>query len=453
MLRRGMPQDGTPWGEKGAAGAGGVRTARLFRLLVYCLVLGSSAGQFAVVPILPVYAHRFGLSGCQQGMVLGAIGLATLAVCLPAGALADRVGARKLTLAAGLLITVALGAQAAAGGFVTLLLSRLAFGVGFAVVWTAGLAWLAGASSGRSGLGGSVVSGGAGGVAGPAVAGVLVQYFGLAVPFFAAAAGFALITAALAAVRAPAGTPGPAAGVGSSVRAAASQRGTIAASAAIVTAGFTTGVGALLVPREMHAAGASPGQIGLVFSVAGVLFVVGSGVTAALGGRAVRLPVILAGMLALALALLPGAFTVASLALAAMLCATTAARSVLWTVSYPLAADGAERSSAGLGVVMGLLNAVWAATVLVGPLAAGAAAGHFSPQTVIRLTAALCLAVLAATALAVRQKRNAARQPGGIGWLPGGGARQPGSGQTRYRPLPRAGHSDRKREPWARRSA
>ena len=59
--------------------------------------------------------------------------------------------------------------------------------------------------------------------------------------------------------------------------------------------------------------------------------------------------------------LLTGRLTSAPIAIVAMLCATTAARSVLWTVSYPLAAAGAERSGAGLGVVMGLLNGVWAA--------------------------------------------------------------------------------------------
>src|SRR6266496_6690488 len=77
---------------------------RLFRFLIYALVLASSAAQYAVVPILPAYAHRFGLSGLQQGMVLGATGLATLAVSLPAGALSDRFGARRLTLWAGWLM-------------------------------------------------------------------------------------------------------------------------------------------------------------------------------------------------------------------------------------------------------------------------------------------------------------------------------------------------------------
>jgi MFS family permease len=176
-----------------------------------------------------------------------------------------------------------------------------------------------------------------------------------------------------------------------------------------VTAGATTGVSALLVPAELHVAGASPGQIGLVFAMAGVLFVVASSLTTAAGRRAVRLPVVMAGMLALALGLSPAIVTSAPIALVAMQCATTAARSLLWTVSYPLAAAGSERSGASLGVVLGLLNGVWAGTVLLGPLAAGLTADRLSAQAVFGLTAAACLAMLAITVLVAGPIRRPAR--------------------------------------------
>jgi MFS family permease len=141
--------------------------------------------------------------------------------------------------------------------------------------------------------------------------------------------------------------------------------------------------------------------------VAGVLFVLGSAVTTAAGGRAVRVPVLLAGMLALAVAFSPAIASSASLAIVVMLCTTTLARSVLWTVSYPLAATGAERSGAGVGMVMGLLNGVWAVTVLLSPLCAAFVAGYLSPRAVFGLTAAACLALLAVTAVTVRPRRDA----------------------------------------------
>ncbi|HEX7268591.1 MAG TPA: MFS transporter, partial [Streptosporangiaceae bacterium] len=225
---------------------------RLFRFLIYGLVLASSATQYSVVPILPVYAHRFGLTGVQQGMVLGATGLATLAVSVPAGALSDRFGARRLTLWAGWLMSIALFAQAVAGSFPVLLAARLGFGIGFAVIWTAGLSWLAEAAPGGAGLGGTVASAGVGGVVGPALSGMVVQYFGLMNPFLTVAAGFAVLTLALGLLRMRAAAPAPSARMGTSLRAATADRRTMAAAAAIVTAGGTTGVSALLVPAELH---------------------------------------------------------------------------------------------------------------------------------------------------------------------------------------------------------
>jgi MFS family permease len=297
-------------------------------------------------------------------------------------------------------MTVALFIQAVATAFPILLISRLVFGIGFGAIWTAGLAWLAEAVPGGSSLGGSVASAGVGGVLGPALSGVLVQHLGLTIPFLAAATASAVSTAALALLKMPACSSAPSAAVGASLRAAAADSGTICAAAAIVTAGITTGVSSLLVPERLHASGASAGTIGLAFSVAGIFFVAGSILTAATGRRAVRMAVAFAGMLALAIAVTPSALSPEPLAVITMLCATTAARAVLWTVSYPLGAAAAQRSGAGLGAAMGLLNALWVAAALLSPLLAGLAVEHVSPQAVFGLTEAACVAVLIAAVLA-----------------------------------------------------
>ena len=194
-----------------------------------------------------------------------------------------------------------------------------------------------------------------------------------------------------------AGPPGPAA--------AARNRDLIRAAAAVVTAGLSTGVSALLVPAMLHAAGASPGQIGLAFAAAGIIFAVGSALTAAAGRRAVNLPVTCAGMLVLAAALSLAVVGTTPLPLVAMLCLTTAARSVLWTVSYPLAAgNGAD---AGLGAAVGLPNVIWAATAVFGPLGAGLAAGHLGAPVAFGLTQAACVAALAVTATLTWRGRDA----------------------------------------------
>jgi len=394
-----------------------------FRLLIYGLILGSAAAQFALIPVMPVYAHRLGLSGFQEGMALGATGLACLAVSVPAGTLSDRFGARPITLAAGVVMASAMLAQALAGSFGALLAARLAFGVGYGMVWTAGLCWLAGAAGGPPALGGSVASAGVGGVAGPAASGALTQHFGLAVPLLGAAAGFAVITAGLAALRLPPVAAAARPAVATGLRAAARDRDIIGAAAAVITAGLSTGVCALLVPAQLHAAGASPGQIGLDFAAAGVLFAAGSALTVAVGRRAVNLPVICGGMLAVTAALSLGALSTAPVAIIAMLCAATAARSVLWTVSYPLAAAAAGRGGTGLGAAVGLLNGIWAATAVLGPLGAGLAAEHLSARASFGLTEAACAAALAVTtATAWRTRRPAWRAAGHVpGREPAGG--------------------------------
>jgi MFS family permease len=154
------------------------------------------------------------------------------------------------------------------------------------------------------------------------------------------------------------------------------------------------------------------------------LFAVGSALTAAFGRRAVNLAVACGGMLVVAGALSLAVVGSTPLLLVAMLCVTTAARSVLWTVSYPLAASAGARSGTGsgagtgLGASVGLLNVIWAATAVLGPLGAGAAAGHLGVPAAFGLTQAVCAAALAVTAvLAWRGRRPSARirRPGQVG--------------------------------------
>ena len=130
-------------------------------------------------------------------------------------------------------------------------------------------------------------------------------------------------------------------------------------------------------------------------------------------------------MLALTAALALGVLSTASLAVIVMLCAATAARSVLWTVSYPLAAAAAERRGIGLGAAVGLLNGVWAATAVLGPLAGGLAAEHAGARAAFGLTEAACTAALTVTAVAAWRTRHPAR--GAAGRAPG---RDPATAST-----------------------
>jgi MFS family permease len=368
------------------------------RALIYSLCLVSACFQQGIVPLLPEYAHRFGLSGLQEGMLLGATAFATMAVAVPAGALADRLGPRRLTLIAGGLMSLAMVAEALAPSFSVLLVARLLFGAGYGIVWTAGLAWLAGVSPEGAGLGGTVACSGVGGIIGPVLAGGLAEVVGLAAPFFLAALVLAGVTAALATVRLPSPAAAPASpGLRHSIGGMIRNRGIVAATAAVVIAGLTWSVSYLLVPQELHGTGVSAATIGLMLSGAAAVFVIGSMATSSFGAKLIVPKVIFFAILASALAFAPGMISAAPFAATAVLIGSAVARSVLWTVCYPLAARGAERTGVGVGVVIGYLQAVWAVTSVISPLAAGSLTGSLSSQAIFALTTLGCLVVLCGT--------------------------------------------------------
>jgi predicted MFS family arabinose efflux permease len=306
-----------------------------------------------------------------------------------------------VTLWAGELMALSALLEAIAPSFGVLLLARLVFGAGYGVTWTAGLSWLAEGSPGSSSIGGSVASAGVGGVIGPVLFGFLSEYLGLSIPFLAAATAVALLTAALGRCRPLPQAPARSEPLSERLHVAASDCLTVSATASIVVAGVTSGITYLLVPGELHAAGSSSGMIGLAFSVAGMVFVAGSVVTAWLGRRAVRLAVCFAGMVVLAGVVSPAVLSAAPLAILTMLLATAGARSVVWTIAYPLGAAGAARSGAGIGLVMGLMNGVWAATAVLSPLVAGVVAERFSPQAAFGVAELACGLVVASAAFFV----------------------------------------------------
>jgi MFS family permease len=378
---------------------------RGFRLLVYGLIMASAAGQFELIPVMPVYAHRLGLSGVQQAAVLAATGLAAVAVSLPAGTLCDRFGARRVTLLAGWLMAAGCLGQALAGGFVALFAARLAFGAGYGIVWTAGLAWLAAsAPGGAPAIGGTVASGGIGGVLGPAVSGVLAQRFGLAALPLGTAVVFTVITAGLVAASVPAAPAARRAAGLARMKAIASNRGLIWPAAAVISAGLTNSVASLLVPAELHANGVSAPQTGLQFAISGVVFAIGSALTARSGQRALNLPVLCGAVIIQAGAMTLTVASTATIALVAMLYIATLARAVLWTVSYPLAASSAERDGVGVGTMVGLLNGIWAATTVVSPLAAAITATHLGPRAAFALIEGACAVLLGLAAVAFRHR-------------------------------------------------
>ena len=342
----------------------------------YALIFLTEVVWVAIVPVAPTYAEKLSLSKVETGTVLAAAGIATVLVSLPTGLLADRIGARTLTLGSSALMTVSTLGQGLASDFWSLLVTRGAFGVALGAIWTAGLAWSSGAAPPErqvASLGAPVMVAGLGIMIGPAFAGVLADRFGVRTPFLVLGVASALVTVAFARAGAQE-TRHRRRPLGETFRAARRDRVLLAGAAVIVLVGIMGGSVNLLVPLELRRNGLSTGTIGVVISASAAVFVVASAVVTALGSRAVTIRIAgVAALLYAASTLIPLAAT-SSLALVAFLLVRSPFWSALSTLAYPLGGLGAHRADVGSGAVMGLLNVLWGVAWSFAPIVAGAIA-------------------------------------------------------------------------------
>jgi len=355
--------------------ASGQRPSRRVSAGVYAALFVGATTQSAITPLLPRIGERYGVSEAAIGLLVAAPAIMVLALCVPIGLLADRLGSRRLTIAATALLALATLGQALPA-YAAVLIARLAFGVAFGALLTAGVAWLSQeAGPGASArLGATVTSTSVGIIVGPAIGGVLGQGAGLAAPFLALGAVAALVVPALLACPAQARRTAaePVAASLRGLAAVAREPGVRAGAGALAISGAAGGATQLLVPLQLHAGHLSAGAIGLAFSAAAVVYIATSVAVVAAGTRAISLRVNALAAVAVALALAPAALSASVAAVVATLLATSLPRSTVGTISYPLATSGGARSGHGSGVAIGVVNAAWAAGVVAAPLLAGA---------------------------------------------------------------------------------
>jgi MFS family permease len=347
------------------------------RPLVVLLFLAIFAGELmwhAIVPLVPAFSQRFGLTKLEGGELLASTSVAILLVSIPAGMLSERFGVRRLTLVSLAVMAAADLGQGMAGSFVALLGARALFGLGFGILWTAGVAWLSEVSGDRhaQALSLTVTTAGIGGIAGPAFAGVLVQRFGLAAPFTVAAVATLAVMVAL--MLDPSGSGGAVEvtqPLVSIVRAAVSDHGVLVSVVLMSLGGLIGGVVNLLVPLQLHQNGMSTASIGLLFGVSAAAFIASSAVTARFGDRAARNEVaVVVSLMAAAVMVLP-ALGATTAVLVAFLLVRAPIMALMFTITFPIGVAGARRAGITVAAVAALINIVWSASVLAGPLLAG----------------------------------------------------------------------------------
>jgi MFS family permease len=132
-----------PAAPAGPAARGVPREAILLALATFAFIAATNI----LTPLLPAVRDDFGVSITTAGLIVGAYGMARLAIDLPAGFLADRFGHRRLAaIAIGLLVASSLLGWTA-GDVGTLILARIGGGAAVAMLGMVTLAALAATAS------------------------------------------------------------------------------------------------------------------------------------------------------------------------------------------------------------------------------------------------------------------------------------------------------------------
>jgi MFS family permease len=369
---------------------------RLF-LLVASVVLVDTMFYAAITPLLPHYADELDLSKAGAGVLTASYAAGTLIGSLPGGWLASRAGVKPtLLLGLGLLGVTSL-VFGLGESFEVLVSARFVQGIGGACMWSAGMAWLVGATppERRGELIGSALAAAIVGVLlGPVIGGAATAtspevVFG----------GVSIVAAVLAAWAwsMPGVPPAETAGVGAAV--AALRRPTLLAGFWLFTLpALFAGVVEVLAPLGLDRLGATGLAVGAVFLVASAVEMVLSPLTGRVSDRLGRLAPIrvgLAGAVAAAILLpLPGS----AWTLAVVIVFAIAALGTFWTPAMALVSDASEEAGLDQGLAFAISNFAWSLGHVVGGGAGGALGDAFGDWLPYGLLAALCLVTLLSVA-------------------------------------------------------
>jgi MFS family permease len=355
-------------------------------VLLYAFHFLVAANGNALVPLIPTYTTRFGLSVFDAGLLVGAPAVAMLVLSVPVGLLSDRVGARVVTIAACALLAVSAFGQALADSYAKLLGSWALYGITSAIIYTAAPAWLAAVAPPHrrvAVLGGVATFAGLGLMVGPAFSGLLSEHFGSGSPFLVIAVAAAAVTVGLSLQ--PTSRGMAVAPIAGSLRALLRERHGASVLGLMFFVGALGGVVNLLVPLRLHHDGLGAGSIGIAFTVSTIVFVLTSVKIARLGDRVPLLAASGTAVLALGAVLVLPVLAGSALVLFVFLVLRAPLWSVVSTISNPLCAYGAELAGVGTGFGLAIMNLCWAAGNLGGPLAGGALAGAVGDRPVFAL--------------------------------------------------------------------
>lgn len=381
-------------------------------LLVYLALFVGELSWSGVTPLIPAYIDRFGLTDFEGGLLLSVASAGILAVSLPAGYVTRHISPRTLTIGAMGCIAVSDLAVAVSDSYLLVLAGRLAFGIGFGVLWVSMAAWLhdaAGAHSARVlALTTSIV--GLSASLAPGITGTLAHRFTLSMPFVGLAAASAVLFGLLALDRSGTGLrKDPAPPTRDLARAVRADPDLLTMLLLTTAAAVVWMTADLLVPLRLDDGGFDVAAIGLVFSVSSVVFVASSVVTARGADRWARprIAAVASGAIAACTAI-PAVLAGVPAALV-FLAGASVATGVTIALTYPFGLLAVERGRVTVAVMSALVNIVWALGGLAGPTLGGAFTDWAGDQ--IAFAALTVIAVVVAVLVTRQHSRPAAVEP------------------------------------------
>jgi MFS family permease len=378
-------------------------------VLVSAIVLVDTMLYAALTPLLPAYSEEFGLSKGGAGALVAAYAVGVLLGAFPAGIAASWFGAKPASLAGLVVIGLASIGFAYGGDPWTLGTARFLQGVGSALSWAGGLAWLIAASErNRRGqlLGTALGAAVFGALLGPVVGGI-ASVVGTGATF--SAVGMLAVLVAGLGLRqpgVPCETPSLAA-VGRAFR----ERRFVGGLWLMLLPALLFGILSVLASLDLDRLGWSAIAIGaLFFTTAAIETFVNPWVgrvvdrRGALSPVRVALPLGAVGALALAWADRP--WLIALLALGASI-----AWGALFTPGMALLSRGADLVGLAQAQGFGLMSAAWATGAIVGPALGGALADVMGDPAVYTLAAGACTLTAVATTLGAASGTLTTRVP------------------------------------------
>ena len=362
--------------------------------LVSAIVLLDTSFYAAIAPLLPFYAEEHDLTKTSAGVLAAAYPAGTMLAALPAGALGARVGAKRM-LGVGLgLLAVSSFTFGVAGDIVLLDLARFVQGIGGAISFASGMAWLSATAPPERRaqvLGTALGAAVAGALLGP-VLGALGRATGPAPTFIGVAALALLLLALVLRERIPPAARAPDAG---GLRAAL-RHPLITKGAWFIGCGsLFFGVLDVLLPLRLEEVGAAAWVIAGVFLAGAAIEAVNSPLVGRYADRRGWLGTARFGLLGVAAISLIASLPDSTVPLAVVGIIAAPIAGVLWIPGMALLSEGSDRAALDHTYAFAVMNLIWAATGAVGAGVGGALARATSDFVPYAFVAGIVLVTLA----------------------------------------------------------